>query len=80
MAKKNGIVKRDDFKPNLSPTLSNDDFGNKEVSSQKVNHKSFDRFPIAKEVGEKEIVFAEVTGTVYIVTKINGAILKVALT
>jgi len=46
--------------------------------SQTVGHRKFDRAPFAAEVPENGFVIAQISGTVYIYTKIGTALFRVA--
>ena len=48
--------------------------------SQRVQHRAFTQAPLAGEVPEGGVVFARISGTTYLYTKIGDQLSRVALT
>jgi hypothetical protein len=51
-----------------------------ETQSQKQAHTQFTRAPLANEVPEGGLVLATISGTVYLYTKVNGALKRTTMT
>ena len=65
--------------PDESETRIKQEFENLDGTKQDVQHISFDREPLPKEVGEGQFVLALVSGVNRVYTKIKGKLFRVDL-